>query len=110
VLVMGFAAASACWAIIVALRFRTQQAAPIMQVVTFTAVLFTTAYAPKALLSDWLRTIATANPVTLILEGIRQGFVGSLSWADTGPALLAVLALVAALGALAIRGMLRQGI
>jgi ABC-type multidrug transport system permease subunit len=110
VLVMGFAAASACWAIVVALRFRTQQAAPIMQVVTFTAVLFTTAYAPKALLSDWLRTIATANPVTLILEGIRQGFVGGLSWADTGPALLAVLALVTALGALAIRGMLRQGI
>jgi ABC-type multidrug transport system permease subunit len=108
-LVMGFAAAAACWGIVVALRFRTQQAAPIMQVVTFTAVLFTTAYAPKDLLSDWLRTIATANPVTLILEGIRQGFVGDVSWADTAPAMLAVLGLVAALGALAIRGMLRQG-
>jgi ABC-type multidrug transport system permease subunit len=109
-LVMGFAAAAACWGIVVALRFRTQQAAPIMQVVTFTAVLFTTAYAPKALLSDWLRSVATVNPVTLILEGIRQGFVGGLSWADTGPALLAALGLVAALGALAIRGMLRQGV
>jgi ABC-2 type transport system permease protein len=108
-LVMGFAAAAACWAIVVALRFRTQQAAPIMQVVTFTAVLFTTAYAPKDLLSDWLRPIATANPVTLILEGIRQGFVGGLSWGDTAPAMLAVVGLVTALGGLAIRGMLRQG-
>ncbi len=109
VLVMGFAAAAACWGVVVALRFRTQQATPIMQVVTFTAVLFTTAYAPKELLSDWLRTIATLNPVTLILEGIRQGFVGDLSFADTAPALLAVTGLVAGLGALAVRGMLRQG-
>jgi ABC-type multidrug transport system permease subunit len=108
-LVMGFAAAAACWGILVALRFRTQQAAPIMQVVTFTAVLFTTAYAPKDLLSDWLRSIATLNPVTLILEGIRQGFVGGLNWGDTAPAMLAVLGLVGALGALAVRGMLRQG-
>jgi ABC-type multidrug transport system permease subunit len=108
-LVMGFAAAAACWGVIVALRFRTQQATPIMQVVTFTAVLFTTSYAPKDLLSDWLRTVATVNPVTLILEGIRQGFVGGLSFADTAPALLAVAGLVAGLGALAVRGLLRQG-
>jgi ABC-2 type transport system permease protein len=80
-----------------------------MQVVTFTAVLFTTAYAPKELLSDWLRTIATLNPVTLILEGIRQGFVGELSFTVTAPALLAVAGLVTGLGALAVRGMLRQG-
>jgi ABC-2 type transport system permease protein len=109
-LVMGFAAAAACWGIVVALRFRTQQSAPIMQVVTFTFVLFTTAYAPKDLLSDWLRPIATVNPVTLILEGIRQGFVGGVTWGDTAPAMLAALGLVVALGALAIRGMLRQGI
>ena len=106
---MGFAAATACWGVVVALRFRTQQAAPLMQVVAFTSVLFTTAYAPKELLSDWLRTIATLNPVTLVLEGVRQGFVGDLSFADTAPALLAVTGLVAGLGALAVRGMLRQG-
>ena len=30
VLVMGFAAAAACWGVVVALRFRTQQATPII--------------------------------------------------------------------------------
>jgi ABC-2 type transport system permease protein len=110
VLVMGLAAAAACYAIILALRFRTQQAAPLMQVGTFVAVLFTTAYAPRELLSDWLRAIADVNPVTHVLEGVRQGFVGDVTWAMTWPALLAVAGLVTVFGALAVRGMSRQGI
>jgi ABC-type multidrug transport system permease subunit len=109
VLVMGLAAVMACWGVVIALRFRTQQAAPLMQVVGFSAVLFTTAYAPMDLLSDWLAAIATVNPVTLVLDGVRQGFVGSVSWDDTWPALLALAGLLAALGALAIRAMRRQG-
>jgi ABC-2 type transport system permease protein len=110
VLVMALAAAAACWGTILALRFRTQQAAPLMQVAVFSSVLFTTAYAPKELLSDWLRAVATVNPVTLVLEGVRQGFVGDVTWATTWPALLAVGGLLGALGALALRGMRRQGI
>ena len=110
VLVMGLAAATACWGVVVALRFRTQQAAPLMQVASFTAVLFTTAYAPKHLLSDWLASIATVNPVTFVLEGVRQGFVGEVSWGETWPALLAVAGLLVVLGALALRGMRRQGL
>lgn len=109
VLVMGLAAAAACYAILLALRFRTQQAAPLMQVGTFVAVLFTTAYAPRELLSDWLRAIADLNPVTHVLEGARQGFVGDVTWAATWPALLAVAGLIAVFGALAVRGMRRQG-
>ena len=110
VLVMGLAAAAACYAIILALRFRTQAAAPLMQVGSFVAVLFTTAYAPRELLSDWLRAIADINPVTQVLEGVRQGFVGDVTWALTWPALLAVAGLVTVFGALAVRGMSRQGI
>jgi ABC-type multidrug transport system permease subunit len=94
-LVMGLAAAAACYAILIALRFRTQQAAPLMQVGTFVAVLFTTAYAPRELLSDWLRTLADINPVTHVPEGARQGFVGDVTWATTWPALLAVAGLIA---------------
>jgi ABC-2 type transport system permease protein len=110
VLVMGLATAVAFYAVLVALRFRTQQAAPLMQTVGFVAVLFTTAYAPKELLSGWLEAIATVNPVTFVLEGVRQGFTGSVTWADTWPALLAVAGLLAALGSLAVRRLNRVGV
>jgi len=110
VLVMGIAAAMACYATLVALRFRTQQAAPLMQMGSFIAVLFTTSYAPRDLLSGWLGAIADVNPVTHVLEGARQGFVGDVTWAQTWPALLAVFGLVLVFGALAVRGMRRQGL
>ena len=110
VLVMGLAAAMACYATLVALRFRTQQAAPLMQMGSFVAVLFTTSYAPRDLLAGWLGAIADVNPVTHVLEGARQGFVGDVTWAATWPALVAVAGLVLVFGALAVRGMRRQGL
>jgi ABC-type multidrug transport system permease subunit len=73
-------------------------------------VLFTTAYAPMDLLAGWMRAIATVNPVTQVLDGVRQGFVAHVTWADTWPALLAVAGLVAAFGALAVRSMRRVGV
>jgi ABC-2 type transport system permease protein len=106
---MALAAASACWGATMALKFRTQQAAPLMQVGSFIAVLFTTSYAPKELLAPWLRAIATLNPVTYVLQGVRQGFVAHVTWADTWPALLAAAGLLVALGTLALRGMARTG-
>ncbi len=110
VLVMGLAAAMACYATLVALRFRTQQAAPLMQMGSFIAVLFTTSYAPRDLLAGWLGAIADVNPVTHVLEGVRQGFVGDVTWAATWPAFVSVSGLVLVLGALAVRGMRRQGL
>ena len=109
-LVMGLATAVAFYAVLVALRFRTQQAAPLMQTAGFIAVLFTTAYAPKPLLAGWLRAIATVNPVNFVLEGVRQGFTGSVTWADTWPALLAVGGLLVGLGGLAVRRLGRVGV
>ena len=107
VLVMGLAAIMAFWGVIIALRFKTQQAAPLIQVGSFVAVLFTTAYAPKALLTDWLRTIATVNPVTQILEGVRQGYVGGVNAHDTLAAFAAMAGLLAFLGAIATNRMNR---
>jgi ABC-type multidrug transport system permease subunit len=109
-LAMGLATAIAFYAVLVALRFKTQQAAPLMQTVGFMAVLFTTAYAPKELLAGWMRTIATINPVTQVLEGVRQGFVAHVTWADTWPALVAITGLLLGLGALAVRMLGRVGV
>jgi ABC-2 type transport system permease protein len=108
-LLMGMAAAMACFATIVALRFRTQQAAPLMQMGNFIAVLFTTSYAPRELLADWLGTIADVNPVTHVLDGTRQGFVGAVTWADTWPAFVSMAGMLLVLGALALRSLTRVG-
>jgi ABC-type multidrug transport system permease subunit len=109
-LIVGYAAVIASYASIVALRFRTQQAASLMQIGGFVSILFTTSYAPQGLLTGWLADVARLNPVTDILEGVRQGFVpGDVTWATTGHALLALAALLALLGGLAVRGMRRAG-
>ena len=80
-----------------------------MQVVAFASLLFTTAYAPEALLSDWLQTIANINPVTYVLEGVRQGFVYDLTFTRTWQAFAALAGMLAFLGAFAIRAMNRIG-
>ena len=108
-LVMGMAASMACWGTIVALKFKTQQAAPLMQILAFASILFTTAYAPEELLSDWLAAIADVNPVRYILEGARQAFVGGVDGATTLHAFVALAGMLAFFGFFAIRGMQRIG-
>lgn len=109
VIALLFAGITASWAMILAMRFRTQSAAPLMQSTVFMFVLFTTSYAPEALLSDWFGEIAHYNPVTQVLEAVRQGFVGGVSWADTWPGLVVVTVLGATLVAVALRGLVRMG-
>ncbi len=81
-LAAGFAAAAASWGIMLALRFKTQSAAPLMQAGIFMAVLFTSAYAPLALLTGWLHDGRDLQPGALHRGGGRQGFVGDVTWAD----------------------------
>jgi ABC-type multidrug transport system permease subunit len=107
-LVMGMAVVAATWGTSLAFRFRTQSAAPVMQVGMFLAVLLTTAYAPLDLLTGWLQTVARINPVTQVVEAARQGFVGPVTWGDTWPGLLALFGLAAVFTALALRGMRRM--
>ena len=104
---MGMAIVAAAWGATLALRFRSQSAAPLMQAGMLVLILTTTAYAPLALLTGWLQEVARYNPVTQIVEAARQGFVGTVTWADTWPGLLALAGLMALLVALALRGMRR---
>lgn len=106
--VMGMAVIAATWGTSLAFRFRTQSAAPLMQVGMLLAVLMTTAYAPLDLLTGWLQEVARINPVTQVVEAARQGFVGEVTWADTWPGLVTMAALAAVLSFFALRGMRRM--
>lgn len=107
VIVMGMGVIAATWGVSLALKFRSQSAAPLMQAGMLLVVLTTTAYAPLDLLTGWLQEVARYNPVTQVVEAARQGFVGSVTWADTWPGLLALAGLAAILTLAALRGMRR---
>jgi ABC-type multidrug transport system permease subunit len=109
-IVMGMGTIAACWGAAIALRFRSQSAAPLMQAGMLLLILTTSSYAPLALLTGWLQTVARYNPVTQIVEAARQGFVGSVTWGDTWPGLVALAGLLALLSALALRGMRRTAV
>jgi ABC transporter DrrB family efflux protein len=104
---MGMAVVAASWGAALALKFKTQSAAPLMQAGMLLLILTTTAYAPLELLTGWLQEVARYNPVTQIVEAARQGFVGTVTWDETWPGLVALAGLSALLVALALRGMRR---
>ena len=66
--------AAVLWAAGVAMRFRTMQAGPIMQLPVFLILFFAPVYVPLSLLEGWIHGVATVNPVTRVLESGR-GFV-----------------------------------
>ena len=110
VVVMGMGTLAACWGAMIALRFKSQSAAPLMQAGMLVLILTTTAYAPLDLLTGWLHAVARYNPVTQIVETARQGFVGGVTWADTWPGLVALAGLLVVLSALALRGIRRTAL
>ena len=91
------------WASGVALRFRTIQVGPLMQLPVFLLLFFAPVYVPLALLTGWIETVATYNPITYVLEAGR----GFMSGAPTEVALAFGLAacLVAGFSAWAFRGL-----
>ena len=107
ILVMAMALVAALWGTMLALRFRTQSAAPLMQAGMLVLILTTTAYAPLDLLTGWLHFAATYNPARFVVEAARQGFTGDISWSGTWPGVAALAGMLAVLGALAMRGMHR---
>ncbi len=109
-MVAATAGVAACYASGLALRFKSQSAAPLMQAGMLALILLTTAYAPLELLQGWLQDIARLNPMTLVVDAVRQGFVGGVSWEETWPGLLALTILFAGLSALALRGMRRTAL
>lgn len=68
--------AGSLWAIGVALRIRTMQAGPVMQMPVFLTLFFAPVYVPLDLLSGWLHAVASVNPTTALLEAGRSLIAG----------------------------------
>jgi ABC-2 type transport system permease protein len=89
----------------VAMRLRTMQAGPAMQMPVFLALFVAPVYVPLDLLGGWVHAVAKFNPVTVLLEAGR-GFISG------GPIKVglafAIAAGLAALFALWARGGLRS--
>jgi ABC-2 type transport system permease protein len=58
----------------VAMRLRTMQAGPAMQIPAFLALFLAPVWVPYDLLVGWVHAAATVNPITLVLEAGR-GFI-----------------------------------
>jgi ABC-2 type transport system permease protein len=82
--------AGTLWATGVAMRLRTQQAAPVMQMPVFLLLFFAPVYVPLGLLQGWIHGVASVNPITPLLEAGR-GFI-------SGQPELALAAFAIALG------------
>jgi ABC-2 type transport system permease protein len=95
--------ASVLWAAGVAMRLRTMQAGPVMQMPVFLILFFAPVYVPLALLRGWIHGVAVVNPVTRVLEAGR-GFVAGQP-TEVAPAYLAGLGLTILFAVWAIRGL-----
>ena len=62
------------WASGVAMRIRSIQAGPLMQLPVFLILFLAPVYVPLSLLSGWIHAVASVNPVTALLEAGR-GFI-----------------------------------
>jgi ABC-2 type transport system permease protein len=66
--------AATLWAAGVAMRIRSIQGAPLMQLPIFLVLFLAPVYVPLDLLSGWIHAVASVNPVTALLEAGR-GFI-----------------------------------
>ena len=104
-LALGVSAIATMWSAGIAMRLRSMQAGPVMQMPVFILLFLAPVYVPLALVAGWVHEIARFNPATAFLEAAR-GFV---SGEPTKVAItLACLVAMAALAALWARGGVRS--
>jgi ABC-2 type transport system permease protein len=93
------------WAAGVAMRMRTMQAGPLMQVPIFLTLFLAPVYVPLELLEGWIHAVASVNPATFLLEAGRGLISGDPT--ELAAAFAVVLAGFALFGLWALRGLRR---
>ena len=97
--------AGTLWATGVAMRLRTQQAAPVMQMPVFLILFFAPVYVPLDLLEGWIHGVASVIPVTALLEAGRGLISGGPEL--TLAAFAIVVGLIGGFSVWAVRGLRR---
>jgi ABC-type multidrug transport system permease subunit len=87
----------------IALRFRSLQATPLMQVPVFLFLFLAPVYVPRELLGGWVHSVSGFDPATHIMEAGRDLIAGQPS--DFFAALAIGLGMVALLAVFAVRGL-----
>jgi ABC-2 type transport system permease protein len=87
----------------VAMRLRTMQAGPLIQLPAFLLVMTAPIYVPRDLLEGWVAAVAEVNPVTAVLEAGREWIIGAP--AEALLAFGAAAGLIVLTGTWALRGL-----
>jgi ABC-2 type transport system permease protein len=95
--------AAALWAVGVALRVRTIQGGPLIQVPVFLTLFLAPVYLPLDLLSGWIHGVASVNPATAFLDAGRDLIAGKAG--SIAAAVVIGLGLVTAFGLWALRSL-----
>jgi ABC-2 type transport system permease protein len=95
--------AATLWAAGVAMRLRTMQAGPLMQMPVFIVLFLAPVYVPLGLLAGWVHAVASGNPFTPLIETGRDFIAGTPATAGVAYAIAG--ALVVLFGWWAVRGM-----
>lgn len=88
------------WSAGIAMRLRTMQAGPLMQMPVFLLLFLAPVYVPLSLLEGALHTVARFNPITYVLEAGRGLLAGDPAHLALGFGLALALAVVFAVWAL----------
>jgi ABC-type multidrug transport system permease subunit len=96
---------AAMWSAGVAMRLRTIQAGPAMQMPVFIILFLAPVYVPLDLLGGWIQAVAKINPFTALVEGGRDLISGQSF--DAALMFAIALALLVAFTAWGIRGLRR---
>jgi ABC-2 type transport system permease protein len=95
--------AALLWATGVAMRLRTMQAGPVIQMPVFLVLFFAPVFVPLSLLEGWIHALATVNPITRVLEAGRGLLAGTPT--EVGIAFAAGIGLSALFFLWAVRGL-----
>ena len=60
-----------------AMRFRTLQAAPLIQLPAFLIIMTAPVYVPRNLIEGWVASVSDVNPMTAVLEAGRNLIIGA---------------------------------